>query len=239
MEKMYLLVVDVETAGDVETNPLVYDIGAQIIDLAGNIYQKESWVVYDIYAKERELMQSAYYASKLPQYELDLAAKTRKMARFSTIRRIIWKWMADYNAYFVAAYNTSFDRRALNNTLCFLSEGKFKYFFPYKTEYIDIWRMACLSICNTKSYHQVAYDNGWFSSAGNVRTSAEVVYSFLVNQPDFEEAHTALEDVNIETDILLYCWPKVKANERNIVGNPWRLPQKEWAFHEAKFDGII
>lgn len=236
MDKMYVLVLDVETAGDVKTNPLVYDIGAKIVDLTGNVIERGSWIIYDIYS-QHDLMASAYYAAKLPQYEYDMANGSRKMARLETIRKIIWKWMFKYNTFLVAAYNTSFDRRALNNTVRTLGMGS--YFFPFKTEFIDIWRMACLSICMMKSYHQMAYENGWYSDAGNIRTNAETVYSFLTNSPDFEESHTALEDVDIETEIMLYCWKKVKAQDRGIKGNPWRYPQKEWIFHEAKFDEII
>lgn len=238
MKKMYVLVLDVETTGDVESNPLVYDVGAKIVDLAGNVYERGSWVIYDIYT-QRDFMSSAYYAAKLPQYERDLANGSRKMARFETVRKIIWRWMYKYDAFLVAAYNTSFDRRALNNTIRNLTGIKQCLFFPRKTKFIDIWRMACDSICRTRDYHRMAYENGWYSDAGNVRTNAETVYGYLSNSPNFKESHTALEDVDIETEIMLYCWKKVKAENRGIIGFPWRIPQKEWAFHEAKFDKII
>ena len=239
MNKKYILVLDCETAGDVEENPTVYDLGATVIDLRGNVVECASWVIADVFLDMPELMASAYYAKKLPQYYADIDAGRRKLVKLSTARKIIWQWMFKYNAFDVAAYNCSFDRRALNLTTALLSGGEYKHFFPYKTKFIDIWRLACETVCSSRDYQRVAYDNGWFSPSGNVRTTAEYVYRYLVNEPTFEESHTALEDVKIEVEIMLHCWKKVPADNRNIIWNPWRIPQGEWVYREAKFDGVI
>ena len=45
----------------------------------------------------------------------------------------------------------------------------------------------------------------WFTEAGNYSTTAEVVYRFLINNPDYAEEHTALADSDIECDILCHC----------------------------------
>lgn len=239
MNKKYILVLDVETAGDVEKNPTVYDLGAKIVDLYGNTVERVSWVIADVFLDMPELMKSAYYAKKLPQYYEDIKTGKRKLVKLFTAKKIIWYWMFKYNAFDVAAYNCSFDRRALNYTTYLLSNGEDKYFFPRKANFIDIWRLACETVCSSKDFQKVAYENGWYSSAGNVRTNAEIVYSYLRNLPTFEESHTGLEDVEIEVEIMLHCWKKVPANNRSIVWNPWRIPQSEWAYREAKFDGVI
>ena len=239
MNKKYILVLDVETAGDVEKNPTVYDLGAKIVDLYGNTVERASWVIADVFLDMPELMKSAYYAKKLPQYYEDIKAGKRKLIKLSTAKKIIWYWMFKYNTFDVAAYNCSFDRRALNYTICLLSNGEDKYFFPRKTNFIDIWRLACEAVCSSKDFQKVAYENGWYSPAGNVRTNAETVYSYLCNLPTFEESHTGLEDVEIEVEIMLHCWKKVPADNRSIVWSPWRIPQSEWVYREAKFDGVI
>lgn len=47
--KNYILVLDVETAGDVEKNPLCYDIGFVVADKQGNIYEQFSYAIEEIF----------------------------------------------------------------------------------------------------------------------------------------------------------------------------------------------
>ena len=46
--KKYILVLDVETAGDVEKNPLCYDVGFLVADKKGNIYEEHSFAISEI-----------------------------------------------------------------------------------------------------------------------------------------------------------------------------------------------
>ena len=129
-EDLYVLVPDTETCHSLE-EPLVYDFGAQVINLRTmEVAEEVSYTVYEIYAGQRELMKTAYYAEKLPLYEKGMKKGEWKMKRFYNIRKEVWGWFDKYNIVAVAAYNTRFDRKALNNTLRFLTDGKSKYFFP-------------------------------------------------------------------------------------------------------------
>ena len=237
-KKKCFLILDTETCGTME-EPLVYDFGAEISDLSGNIMESASWTIYDIYVGQKELMKSAYYAEKLPQYEEGMKSGLWTMKRFYNVRKQVLAWMDKYDVIAVCAYNAKFDRRALNNTLRFLSDGKYKYFFPYGTKFIDIWTMAAATIFQSRKYRKMAYENGWYSPNGNVRTTAEHAYRYLTDSVDYEERHTALEDVKIETEIFLHCWRHTTDAQREIIGNPWRLPQAYWYYHQAKRDGVI
>ena len=62
------MILDVETANSTD-DALVYDIGYTIVDRKGKVYEEKSYVIYDIFVLEKELMQSAYYAEKIPLYE--------------------------------------------------------------------------------------------------------------------------------------------------------------------------
>lgn len=232
------LILDVETCGDMEA-PLVYDLGAQVVNLSGRVLESASWTIYDIYAGQRELMKSAYYADKLPQYEIDMREGKRVMKRFFSVRKIIHNWLKHYDVLAVCAYNAKFDRLALNNTIRFLTDGRMKWFFPYGTEFIDIWNMASSTIFQTAKFRKMAYENGWYTSKGNVLTNAEVAYRYLTGNTQFEEAHTGLEDVKIETEIFLHCWKKTSSADRKIIGQTWRKPQPMWRYTEAKMDGVI
>lgn len=222
----YFLAIDTETCGSLE-KPLVYDLGAQVMDSRGRIYEEASLVLHDIYCGERELMKTAYYAEKLPQYEIGLRKGTWKMVKVKTAFKMIRDWMEDYDITEVIAYNTSFDRRALNNTMRHCT--KYRHFFPKDTDFLDVWNMMASTLFKHKSYYEMAFANNWESPAGNVRTNAEVGYAFISGVEDFKERHTALEDVKIEAQLFLACLKaRVKNEDKYIVPNPWRKPQPGW-----------
>ena len=108
--KHYVLVLDTETANTITeiipaeldengevispektnldmSNVLMYDCGWAVVDTKGNIYETASYVNRDIFVYERELMQSAYYAHKIPRYEAELAEGLRTMASTFEIRQ--------------------------------------------------------------------------------------------------------------------------------------------------------
>ena len=110
--KNYYLVLDTETCDEI-THPLVYDIGFVIADTQGNIYERRSYLVYEIFFGERELMKSAYYAEKIPMYMEDFKNKARICKRFFNIRKEIMELIDLYQPVAVCAYNAAFDVRAL------------------------------------------------------------------------------------------------------------------------------
>lgn len=228
----YILALDTETCGSFG-KPLVYDLGVRVIDTRGNVYEEASWILYEIYCLEKELMQTAYYAKKLPQYEIGLKAKNWKIVRTITAFRIIRGWCKDYNIDSVIAYNTSFDRRALDNTIRHTT--KYRFFFPKEIKYLDIWNMACSTLYQRQSFFKMAHAMGWESEKGNVRTNAEIGYAYISGQTDFAEQHTALEDVKIEMEIYLRCLKaRVKPHDRKVAPNPWRKPQPKWKEFKSK-----
>lgn len=227
--KNYFLVVDTETANGLD-DPLVYDYGFSVIDRHGNIYHKASFLIYDIFIGETELMQSAYYAKKIPRYEKDLKEGKRKLVQFNTARKITADIMAEYGITKVWAFNARFDRNSLNTTMRYLTKSKYRYFFPRGTEVCCIWATACQTICQQKAYFKFIEKNQLVKS-GRVKTSAEVVYRFLTNDTEFIESHTALEDVEIEAKILA----KIFRQHRSLDTIPRRFPTsqvnkayKEW-----------
>ena len=67
----------------------MYDLGFAVHDKQGNIYETYSLVIADVYCNEKEIMQSAYYSRKLPQYEEDLKTGKRKLVSVETAKRIL------------------------------------------------------------------------------------------------------------------------------------------------------
>lgn len=223
--RRYVLVVDIETANFVE-DAIAYDIGFAVADHRGNIYETQSLMIAEMFIDNRDLMQSAYYAEKIPQYYKDYSEGKRKMVSLLTAKRIVAKLMDEYQIADVYAYNASFDLNGLNRTMRYLTKSKMRYFFPYGTEIHCIWNMACQTIFQQKSFFRFALENGLVKENGNVMTSAEAAFRYLTRCSDFEESHTGLEDVLIETAIMAKCYAQHKAMETDIKRNCWQIPQK-------------
>lgn len=235
--KNYILVLDVETAGDVGKNPLCYDIGFVVADKKGVIYERFSYAIEEIFDDDA-IMRSAYYYTKLPLYREKIRLGQMKVKPLRYVRAVILNIMKEYNIKQVAAYNAYFDFvKALNNTWQELTN--YPYFFPYevnqKMEITCIWHMACQTIFSQKTFPKWAIENGFYSKAGNLKTNAEVAYNWLMKSTDFVEEHTGYEDVLIETEIMAWCYRQHKKMNKKINRYCWRIPS---AIHKSKIDEI-
>ena len=225
----YVLVLDIETANIAE-DALAYDVGFAVADKKGNIYETHSYMVAEMFLENynKSLMNTAYYAEKIPQYWKDYNAGKRKLASILTIRRIVQQVMKKYDITDVFAYNANFDKSGLDRTVRYLTKSKIRFFFPYNTEIHCIWHMATQVICQQKTYFEKAIAHNWISEKGNLQTSAEVVFAYISGNPDFQEEHTGLEDVTIETKIMAKCFAQHKKMRTNIDRRCWAIPQNSF-----------
>ena len=220
-----IMIIDTETANSVN-QPLPYDIGYQIIDNdSGETLVERSFVVAEIFL-DKDLMTSAYYAEKVPKYWDDIKAGKRQMKKLLNIRKIIWADMKEFDCYHIGAYNMGFDKKATNNNTRYITASFLRWFFPYKATYFCIWNMACSSILSTPGYINFCKRHGFISPSGNIQTSAEVVYKYITNNPDYKEQHTGLEDVKIEKEIYIKCLDSGMKYDDTISFNCWRKVQK-------------
>ena len=223
--KHYIIVLDTETCpldkdfnGVTPFNMFVYDIGWAVVDKKGNVYETKSYINRDIFFDEKELMDSAYYSNKLPQYYEDIKNGTRKVATWYNIRKDLADTMAKYNTKTVCAHNARFDDGATKNTQRWLTKSKFRYFFPKKTEIWDTMKMAQDVVAKTPTYKEFCEENGYMTKHKTPRpqVKAEVLYKYITGDNDFIESHTALEDVLIEKEILAYCFNKHKKMRKEL-----------------------
>ena len=224
-KEMYL-VIDTETCNSIE-QPMPYDIGYAICDRLGNIYLERSYVVAEMFLDHKDLMQSAYYSKKIPQYWEDLKNGKRELKSIFNIRKQIHADMKEFKIKKVCAYNMGFDKKALNNIIRYTSKSFIRWFFPFGVEYICIWSMACQTLLNTSTYIKFAVNNGLESEKGNLLTSAESCYKFVTKSVDFVEEHTGLEDVRIEIEIMAKCFATHKRMDKKINSSCWRIPQQK------------
>lgn len=198
--KHFYLQLDTETCGDLD-NPFIYDLGMAVIDRQGNIYETFNFVIYDVYVGMKELMKTAFYAEKLPQYEEDLKNGVRKMVRWRTAFYTIRKLIKKYGIVATIAHNAPFDNRALNNTNRAL--GGYGVVVPYTVEKWCTLRMARQTFGKSKKYRKYCEDFGYITKHNQCRLTAEILYRYITGDESFNEKHTALEDVYCELVILL------------------------------------
>lgn len=227
----YILVTDTETANTIQeeekldmSNVLVYDCGWAVIDTHGTVYETASYVNRDIFVSERELMQSAYYAKKIPQYVEDLRQGKRIMANTYEIRKAMCDTIKKYGIKEIAAHNARFDLNALNITQRYVTKSAFRYWFPFGIEIWDTMKMARDVIHKMPSYQQFCEDWGLYNSQGRLSTTAENLFRFIIQDPTFQESHTGLEDVMIEAQILVYCFRQHKPMRKKLFEESKEFP---------------
>lgn len=223
----YFIVLDTETANSINF-PLPYDLGYKVMNRKGEVKETRSFCIYEIYVEQKEMMKTAYYANKLPQYEIELKNKERHLVKLYTARKIILADMEKYKTNLVYAYNMNFDRRALNNDQKFITNNRYRYFFPFGTEYRCIWHMACQVLLARPSYIKFALTNGYVSEKGNILTNAECCYRYLTKDTSFQEAHKGLDDVNIEAEILLACYRQHKKMDTKPYTACWQIVKRKY-----------
>ena len=217
--KKYFVTLDTETIG--VHSPLVYDLGYAIHDKKGNVLVARSFLVKETWENDK-LMRTAYYSSKIGLYHDKIKQGIIEVKSWLEILSVFHNDLHKYKIHVVAAYNLSFDMRAIQYTHKHYGyKGKI---LPYKVDLLCIWGMACETVCKQKMFQEFCDKYKLVSPAGNYKTNAEIVYRYLTNNIGFIEEHTGLSDVFIEIEILSRC---IKYQHTGgIIGDCWKIPQK-------------
>ena len=201
------MILDTETCNIEQTdtvkrgNNLTYNIGWQIVTPCnGEILEQRSYIAEEIFFGERERMASCYYAAKIPQYIDGLWDGDYELASFFSILLDLNRACREYDVTAICAHNAAFDVDALNTTVRYLTGLDYIKALPRGIEIWDSLKMA--NSFMTKH------------ATPRPRMTAEVLYRFIMQDVTFEEEHTALADVIIETEIVLACYRSHKKFER-------------------------
>ena len=103
------------------------------------------------------------------------------------------------------------------------------YNFQFRNNFypiFDIWGLACEYLLNTDEYRNTCLANNWITARGKYsQTSAEKAFAYLMNDWEFLESHTAIEDAEIESAIFGKIVEKVgiKGIEFEIIFFPFRI----------------
>ena len=219
--------------------PLVYDIGWVLMDRQGNITKRVNYIVQEIFF-DADIFNTAYYADKRPKYYKDLARGKMEVRKWGDIAvelehdLAISHSVCAYNASFdfkkAISYTERFIKAWYSDWFDWWEKTQFENYYnkvkpnlPPNDKYklpifefrgkdypiIDIWAVACDKLLNNKRYKSFCIKND-FVGARYFKTSAEIAYRYLAKEINFIEAHTALNDAEIESFILLKALKKGK-----------------------------
>ena len=90
----------------------------------------------------------------------------------------------------------------------------------------DIWGLSCENLLNNDAYRKFCVDNQLITNSGKYfSTTAESTYKYLTQNEKFIESHTAIEDTDIECEILAHIFRKVKPKNMTmgIIYFPFRI----------------
>ena len=211
-----IMMIDTETTNDIDC-PIVYDVGYQIFSLEEGILCERSFVNADVFC-DAELMASAYFADKIPDYWQEIVSGQRILKKWFNIKKQIAEDCQKYGVEIACAHNAAFDNRALNITQRYQTTSKYRYFLPFGVEWWDTLKMARETLKQNEDYGTFCYENDYLTSRGCRRYTAEIIYKWLTGNTEFEEAHTGLEDVKIERQIFEYCL----SENPEIDGRLWK-----------------
>jgi DNA polymerase III alpha subunit (gram-positive type) len=207
------VMLDTETANTIDC-PFCYNVAWAVIDLHGNVYYRGNFINRDIFFHMPDLMKSAYYAEKIPQYIEQIERGEITVASWYEIRMELLRVCEEFGVRAIIAHNARFDYRSCTMTQRYETSSKYRYFFPKGVEIWDTLAMSRDVIVSKANYKKFCAENGYICKNGQPRATAEILYRYISGEQGFEEAHRAMEDVEIEMEIFWYCVRQHKAMRR-------------------------
>lgn len=218
-KERYLMFIDTETIGtlNVKESILPFEIGMKILDTETMKVVKEKSYLVRKFFNNKYIMLSTFSATKYPDYfkKLDNDKRYKTMS-VNDISKDIEKTISRYSIKIMVAHNGNFDKTAMARLF-----EDFGVNNPF--ENIDLLDTMELSkiITFSKDYANYCLENKdrlnsmkdscFITNSGRVRTTAQAIYCYISNNSQFEEAHTGLEDIDIEIEIFKHSL--------NLLGN--------------------
>ena len=229
---MELLIIDTETA-KYKGVDCVYNIGWSVMTKTGKVKSQKSFLVSEVYNEMFTVLKKNgtkwadkdYYVTKSTNYKSQLN-KVTFMARWTDILETLITDMNAFNIPLIAAYNVGYDRRVIQGTTELLTGKRITnikntiQILDKRFSIYDIRIGAINTICQSKKFVNFCLENDFLSdNCLELRTRAETLIRYIRNNPFISECHTALEDTQIESEILAKVLKK-QSTLTPCEGNP-------------------
>ena len=238
---MNIMVFDTETIS--VNKPYCYNIGYIIYDTdGGQVLCKRDFVVEQVW-NNRPLFDTAYYADKRPIYVKRMRGRQTEMLKYGFIQSQMIKDIKNYKVDGAYAFNSKFDdsvfefnadkygcRNALDTIPVFDIRG---YAMRYLAD--GEYKKFCERNADIKGADG---SKKFITDADGYKTTAESFYSYLIEDINYNEEHTALQDSIIELDILMACILK-GAEWQTEYPCPKSMPRNSEKKLTIKIDGQV
>lgn len=227
----YLMFIDTETIGSlyVKESVLPFEIGMKVYDTESQKVVKEKSYLVRKFFNNKYIMLSMFSAAKYPNYFKKLENDKRyKTCSANDIATDIAKIIARYGIKIMVAHNGNFDKTAMARlfeefgvenpfeNIDLLDTMEMSKVITYSKEYADY----CLTHKDRKN---TINESTFITNSGRVRTTAQAIYCYITDNAYFEEAHTGLEDIDIEISIFQYSLDLLGNTMVNLNTAPsWR-----------------
>ena len=239
---MNIMVFDTETIS--VNKPYCYNIGYVIYDTDGKkILVKREFIVEQIW-NNRPLFDTAYYADKRPIYVSGMRGRQIEMKKYGHIQSQMIRDIQNYKVDGAYAFNSPFDdrvfefnsdrygcRNALDTIPVFDIRG---YAINYLAD--GDYKEFCDKNADIKGADGTS--KKFITDSDGYKTTAESFYCYLKSDGEFNEAHTALADSEIELEILVACIEK-GATWQTEYQCPRSLPRNSRKTLTIKVDGQV
>lgn len=230
-KERYLMFIDTETIGtlNVKESILPFEIGMKVLDTENNKIVKEKSYLVRKFFNNKFIMLSTFSATKYPNYFEKLENDKRyKTMSVNDISKDIEKTISRYGIKIMVAHNGNFDKTAMSRLF-----NEFGVENPFeKIDLLDTMEISKI-ITFSKDYTNFCLENkdnlnsmkdsNFITNSGRVRTTAQAIYCYLIQNPDFQEAHTGLEDIDIEIEIFRQSLERLGNTMVNLNTAPtWR-----------------
>ena len=199
---MNIAVVDTETISI--DKPFCYNLGYVIVNVeTRETLLKRDYIIEQIW-NNHELFATAFYAEKRPIYTSAMRGKRTIMDKWGYIQQQMLRDFKTFEVDCAFAYNSPFDARVFDFNADWFKTANALETVPF----LDIRGYAHEFIAVNDDFQQFCEGNGLFTESGNYSTTAETLFRYITQNTDFNEAHTALADAEIEAKILFTCVDK-------------------------------
>lgn len=225
----FILSVDTETIGSIycPESVLPFEIGIKVYDNnEKKVVYAKSFIVRKLF-NNKYAMLSSFSGNKYPKYKEFIKDKENYFV--GSVRDIytkIFGLIKRYNIKIMMAHNGQFDKTALDrlgnefgiespfNDLDLLDTMQISTIITDTKKYVDFCK-------KNKGIKNAMNESAFITNSGRVRLTAQAIYAFITNNPNYEESHTALDDIDIEIRIYEESYNRLgnKLVKLNIAPN--------------------
>lgn len=196
------LLVDVETCND---QRIIMELSFLVINKLMGKKKEKCYIIKEVWENE-EYRNGKYAIEKLAHWQEMIDNGTAQVVSIYRLYDIINKTITDKQVNIFSAYNVGFDFNAIEKTYHRYGIDKRK---DYKEsnkllglKKLCLWEYGKKIYC-TKDYIKWAIANKKLTPKNKIKSSAESLYQYLIENEGFEETHFGIEDLQIEYTIFI------------------------------------